>query len=102
MYRLLTDRPDNRRSLTWERNQVDLLLLEGEVFTCPWTQRTLGSQTAYDIDHLILVAVYPMNELWNLVPCDREFNQHIKRDRLPDEGRLQTAEPIWLQPIAFI
>jgi hypothetical protein len=29
VYRLLTDRPDNRRPLTWERNRIDLLLLEG-------------------------------------------------------------------------
>jgi hypothetical protein len=26
IYRLLTDRPDNRRPLTWERNHVDVLL----------------------------------------------------------------------------
>jgi hypothetical protein len=36
-YTLLTDRPGNRRPITWERNRVDLLLLEGNVFTCPWT-----------------------------------------------------------------
>src|SRR6185436_13861893 len=35
IYVLLTDRPGNRRPLTWERNRVDLLLLEGRAFTCP-------------------------------------------------------------------
>ncbi len=30
IYQLLTDRPDNRRSLTWERNNVDLLLMENQ------------------------------------------------------------------------
>ena len=29
VYTLLTDRPDNRRPLDWERNQVDLLMMEG-------------------------------------------------------------------------
>ncbi|MGI9145973.1 MAG: hypothetical protein ACR2IK_05410 [Chloroflexota bacterium] len=29
VYTLLTDRPDNRRPLEWERNQVDRLLMEG-------------------------------------------------------------------------
>ncbi len=27
IYQLLTDRPDNRRPLTWERNQVELLMM---------------------------------------------------------------------------
>ena len=40
-YCLLTSRPDNRRPLTWERNQIELLMLEGEVFTCPWTGKRL-------------------------------------------------------------
>lgn len=35
VYNLLTERPDNRRPLTWERNQIDLLLLEGHTFHCP-------------------------------------------------------------------
>ena len=32
VYRLLTDRPNNRRPLTWDRNQIDLLLMEGKEF----------------------------------------------------------------------
>ncbi|WP_027482366.1 HNH endonuclease domain-containing protein [Deinococcus pimensis] len=79
---LLTTRPDNRRPLSWERNQVELLMLEGHIFTCPWTHRPLSSE-AYDLDHVLPVSVYPINELWNLVPSDRTFNQHKKRDRLP-------------------
>jgi hypothetical protein len=34
IYRLLTARPDNRRPLTRERHQIDLLLPEGMTFTC--------------------------------------------------------------------
>nr|WP_317194805.1 HNH endonuclease domain-containing protein [Hymenobacter telluris] len=49
----------------------------------------------YDLDHLLPLAVYPVNELWNLVPVDREFNQRIKRDRVPFDQRLREAEP-WL------
>ena len=58
-YRLLTDRPENRRPLTWERNQVDLLLMEGATFTCPWTERLLTRSQDYALDHLIPIAVYP-------------------------------------------
>mgnify|MGYP005842230591 CR=1 FL=1 len=94
VYRLLTDRPDNRRPLTWERNQVDILLLEGHSFTCPWTRRALRKGIPYDMDHLVPVSVHPINELWNLVPTDPAFNQHAKRDRLPSCERLRQAEPI--------
>jgi hypothetical protein len=93
IFRLLTARPDNRVSLTWERNQVDLLLMEGRSFECPWTGRVIDSHTEYDLDHLLPVAVYPVNEMWNLAPADRHFNQRTKRDRLPSAEALKRAEP---------
>lgn len=93
VYRLLTARPDNRRPLTWERNQVDLLLMEGREFTCPWTERHIRQGTSYDMDHLLPVSVYPINEMWNLVPSDPHFNSYTKRDRLPTPERLANAEP---------
>ena len=40
-YLLLTAQPDNRCPLTWERIQVDVLLLEQVPFICPWTQKAL-------------------------------------------------------------
>jgi hypothetical protein len=93
VYRLLTDRPGNRRPLTWERNQVDLLLMEGKEFTCPWTEQRIRRHTRYDMDHLLPVSVYPINEMWNLVPSDPDFNSYTKRDRLPTPDRLAKAEP---------
>lgn len=95
VYGLLTARPGNRRPLSWERNQVDLLLLEQVTFTCPWTRKPIRQPGDYDLDHLLPLAVYPVNELWNLLPVDREFNQRIKRDRVPSTQRLLEAEP-WL------
>jgi hypothetical protein len=92
-YMLLTDRPDNRRPLDWERNQVDLLMMEGRVFECPWTGKSLRRAIDYDLDHLLPVSVYPINELWNLAPTDRRFNQHVKRDRLPTHELLIAAAP---------
>jgi hypothetical protein len=93
VYTLLTDRPDNRRPLDWERNHVDLLLMEGRIFTCPWTGKPLRRPTDYDLDHLLPVSVYPINEMWNLAPTDRRFNQHIKRGRLPSHDMLLAAGP---------
>lgn len=92
VYHLLTARPDNRRPLTWERNQVDLLLLEGHEFRCPWTQTPIRAGIRYDLDHILPMAVYPINELWNLVPADPEFNSHKKRDRLPSLESMKKAE----------
>jgi hypothetical protein len=90
---MLTDRPDNRRPLTWARNRIDVLLLEGRVFECPWTGRAIVGTGPYDLDHLIPLVVYPMNDLWNLVPADQWFNQRRKRDRLPTDDALATATP---------
>jgi hypothetical protein len=92
VYTLLTDRPDNRRPLTWERNQVEILMMEGRVFECPWTGRQLTTQS-YDLDHILPLSAYPINELWNLVPADANFNRNKKRDRLPGVSTLQAARP---------
>lgn len=93
VYRLLTDRPDNRRPLTWERNNIDILLIEGHQFICPWTERRITHGIDYAVDHLLPVTIYPINELWNLVRSDPHFNSHIKRDRLPSQTRLTRAIP---------
>jgi hypothetical protein len=93
IYQMLTDRPDNRRPLGWERNHVDVLLMEGTEFVCPWTQKHISYGIRYDLDHLLPVSLYPINELWNLVPADPNFNSHIKRDRLPSQDKLQQAQP---------
>ncbi|HEX8549951.1 MAG TPA: HNH endonuclease domain-containing protein [Abditibacteriaceae bacterium] len=100
IYCLLTARPDNRRPLTWERNQIEILMIEGVNFTCPWTQKVLRNADQYDLDHLLPLAIYPINELWNLLPVDRRFNQHVKRHRIPSWERLQSAEPYMAQGYA--
>lgn len=92
VYALLTARPENRRPLTWERHEVEVLMREGRRFRCPWTGRVL-TPDAYDLDHVVPIAVYPTNELWNLVPADPAFNQRRKRDRLPGSAALAGALP---------
>ena len=96
VYRLLTDRPDNRRPLTWERNQIDLLMMEGNDFHCPWTERLL-KPGEYAVDHIIPIAVMPINEMWNLVPSDAHYNSHVKRHFLPSTKRLAQAEPFLIE-----
>ena len=93
IYQLLTARPDNRRPLDWERNLVDILLMETYEFSCPWTGKRIKQGIPYDLDHIIPLAVYPTNEMWNLVPADPYFNSNRKRDRLPSSQKLQQAYP---------
>jgi hypothetical protein len=95
-YVLLTQRPDNRRPLTWERNHIELLMMEGYGFTCPWTGKTLNTNV-YDLDHIIPISVYPLNEMWNLVPSDPTFNQRVKRSKVPSNDRLRNALPRFAQ-----
>jgi hypothetical protein len=42
-------------------NQIDTLLQEQVVFTCPWTQKLLTQPQHYDLDHLVPLALYPIN-----------------------------------------
>jgi len=92
VYKLLTARPENRRPLTWERNQVEILMMEGKIFKCPWTGRKLYTNN-YDLDHILPLSIYPINELWNLIPSDPQFNRNKKRDRLPSFSVLAKARP---------
>ncbi|GGI74208.1 HNH endonuclease domain-containing protein [Deinococcus wulumuqiensis] len=84
VYLALTDRPDSRRPLSWERNQFELLMMEGKGLRCFWTDKPLTPQN-YDVDHIIPITTFPINELWNLVPSESEFNRFKKRDRMPDQ-----------------
>ena len=36
-------------------------------------------------------AVYPTNELWNLVPSDERFNSHVKRAKMPSTSSMAEA-----------
>jgi hypothetical protein len=98
VYMLLTDRPDNRRPLDWERNQVDLLMMEGRVFECPWTGKSLRRAIDYDLDHLLPVSVYPINELWNLTPTDRRFNQRERDEHVVGAKRVREYQRGECQP----
>ena len=66
--------------------------LEGQTFICPWTDKKL-SAGAYDVDHIIPIAVFPFNDLWNLVPSDPYFDSHVKRARIPSPEKLNRAVP---------
>jgi len=76
VYTLLTDAPDNRRPLNWERHPVDLLTLEGRVFECP----LLADALRHDVAARFTRAGSTANpRLINGVVVDTE-EQHLGQD----------------------
>ncbi|MGI4800216.1 MAG: methyltransferase domain-containing protein [Janthinobacterium lividum] len=68
-------------------------LANGEDLRCVWSGKRL-EQGTLDIDHCLPWAAWPCSDLWNLMPAHRNINQHKKRDRLPSEALLQTAQQL--------
>lgn len=92
VFQLLTARPNNRVPLDWERNRIFILMQEGIRFRCVWTKREIGIHDEYALDHLVPVSVYPMNEMWNLVPTHPVANLK-KSDKIPSNQLLLDAHP---------
>ncbi len=57
---------------------------------CIWTDRRLES-SSLDVDHAFPMAVWPCQDLWNLVPAHRSVNLQ-KSDRLLSSQRLKAAQ----------
>lgn len=72
------------------RRQAERLLAAGDL-ACVWSGARL-SPDAFDIDHCFPWAVWPCGDLWNLMPVDRRINQHEKRDKLPGDRILRSAQ----------
>jgi hypothetical protein len=90
VYTLLTEQPEERRPLVEERNWINQLISKGSNFFCPWTGKLITTPNTYQLDHILPIAVYPINELWNLVPANPRANL-LKRDRVPARSRLEKA-----------
>ncbi|GGJ35601.1 hypothetical protein [Deinococcus roseus] len=82
-FELLTLAPSERTSLSYERNQLRILMLEGLLTECPWSRKPLRPHD-FDVDHLIPISILPINEWWNLLPADPAFNRHVKQARMVD------------------
>jgi len=52
---------------------------------CVWSGK--GIEKAFEVDHVIPFTLWHSNDLWNLLPCRREYN-NAKRDKLPEHGLL--------------
>ena len=81
---------DPDRDVSDARREAERLLAEGHL-TCVWSGRRL-SAGRFDIDHCLPWSTWPCGDLWNLMPVHRRINQHEKRDRLPGDRILRSAQ----------
>ena len=81
---------DPDRDVSEARREAERLLATGDL-TCVWSGRRLSADR-FDIDHCFPWAIWPCGDLWNLMPVHRRINQHEKRDRLPGDRILRSAQ----------
>ncbi len=85
---------DPERDVALSRGIAMRLLESGTPLHCVWSGKKLTAG-AFDIDHCFPWSAWPCGDLWNLLPAHPSINRNQKRDRLPGERILQTAQ----QPI---
>jgi hypothetical protein len=78
------------RDVKIARDQAIRLMGSGKLY-CVWSGRALDD-ASLDVDHCFPWAVWPCDDLWNLLPAHRAVNQHQKRDKLPGVEILRTAQ----------
>lgn len=66
-------------------------LLASQRLHCVWSGKRLSARTL-DIDHCFPWTIWPCGDLWNLMPAHRTVNQREKRDRLPADRLLRSAQ----------
>jgi hypothetical protein len=67
----MTKKPEGRGSIQKYRK-----IFKGCELVCPYTRKPLKDIDCdhFELDHVIPVAVYPINDLWNLLPVDAKSN----------------------------
>ena len=81
---------DPSRDVRVPRERAEQLLATRRLY-CVWSGRRLSAANL-DIDHCFPWTVWPCGDLWNLMPAHRKVNQREKRDRLPADPLLRTAQ----------
>ena len=81
---------DPSRDVRVPRERAEQLLAARSLY-CVWSGKRLSAANL-DIDHCFPWTVWPCGDLWNLMPAHRKVNQHEKRDRLPADPLLRTAQ----------
>ena len=83
------DWPKSERDVSTARKRA-LTLLDGGGLRCVWSDKRLTPDTLA-MDHCLPFAVWPCDDLWNLLPVHREVNGK-KSDRLPSTAMLRNRQ----------
>jgi CRISPR/Cas system Type II protein with McrA/HNH and RuvC-like nuclease domain len=78
--------PESTREVKLARAQA-LSLLSREPLTCVWSGRQLTAESLH-IDHCLPFALWPCDDLWNLLPTHQRENGR-KSDRVPSADLLR-------------
>ena len=68
-----------------------ILKSEGKVY-CVWTGKSI---TRYDVDHMIPFSIWKNNDLWNLLPSNKNTNNQ-KRDKIPSSDLIEKRKDLIL------
>jgi len=50
--------------------------------TCVWSNTELSGKN-YDVDHVLPFSIWFNNDLWNMLPTNRDINQKKKKNKIP-------------------
>lgn len=60
---------------------------------CVWSDKILSGKN-YDVDHVLPFSVWFNNDLWNMLPTDKNLNQKKKRDKIPTRKLIEKRADI--------
>lgn len=83
------DWPDPQRDVRVARERA-LSLMQTDTLHCVWSDKRLTAANLA-LDHCLPFAVWPCDDLWNLLPVDARVNGR-KRDRVPSTQTLRTRQ----------
>ena len=84
------DWSDPKRGVQVSQNQAARLLRERQLY-CVWSGKRLRKKSI-DIDHCLPWSVWSCGDLWNLMPAHPDVNRNKKRNLLPSEAVMDTAQ----------
>ena len=84
--------PITERDITESRKIYNSILKKESRVYCVWTGKAIAN---YDVDHMIPFSVWKNNDLWNLLPSQKNINNK-KRDRIPSPETIRNSKGLIL------
>jgi SAM-dependent methyltransferase len=89
--RLLSPRSESDRDTSAARDLFTQQIDQDGGLECVWSELPIGTPAKLAVDHAIPFALWFCNDLWNLLPTEREINNQ-KRDKLPTRSLIEARE----------